>query len=185
MKNETALPAMRNRKSFQERYNKNVVDDRTIDTKIRSNHYLYTECTSMHVMADLSRKDEPATVGSTDSEILLCTVTYDKARKLLTINPDFIIDDEQHYNVTNSYGVKFNYRIEHVSEGRTPLELQEYRENARRVSMQLFMTRTIGIPNFRVTMRTDQKTVFSWKDQSRHSRATSVYLPHNAVTNTR
>lgn len=174
---------MRNRKSFRERYNKNVVDDRAIDTNVRSNHYLYSECTGMHMMADLSRKDEPTTIGSTDSETPLCRVTYDKARKLLTINPDFTIDGEQHYNVTNSYGVKFNYRIEHVSEGRTPLELQEHREDARRVSMQLFMTRTIGIPNFRVTgVRADQKTVFSWKDQSRHSRATSVYLPRNAVT---
>lgn len=151
MKNESALPAVRNRKSFRERYNKNVVYDRTTDTNVRSNHYLYTECTSMHVMADLSRKDEPTTVG-TDSETPLCRVTYDKARKLLTINPDFTITGEQHYNVTNSYGVKFNYRIEHVSEGRTPLELQEHREDARRVSMQLFVTRTIGIPNFRVTV---------------------------------
>lgn len=176
MKNETALPALRNRKSFRERYNKNVVDDRTTDTKIRSNHYLYTECTTMHVMADLSRKDEPATAGSTDSETLLCTVTFDKARKLLTINPDFTLDDEHHYNVTNGYGVRFNYRIEHVSEGRTPLELQEHLEDARRVSMQLF-TRTIGIPNFRVTTCAPiKKTVFSWKDQSRHSRATSVCL---------
>jgi len=144
---------MRNRKSFRQRYNQNVLDDRIADTKIRSNHYLYTERSIMHVLADLSRRDEPATIGSTDSETLLCTVTYDKARKLLTISPDFTIDDEheQHYDVTNSYGVKFNYRIEHVSEERTALELQKHREDARRVSMRLFTARTIGIPNFRVT----------------------------------
>ncbi|XP_012524180.1 Meckel syndrome type 1 protein [Monomorium pharaonis] len=140
VKNQTALPAMRNRKSFQDRYNKNVVDDRSTDTKIRSNHYLYTECTTMHVMADLSRKDEPVATssGSTDSETLLCTVTYDKARKLLTISPDFTIDDkhERHYGVTNGYGVRFNYRIEHVSEVRTPLELQEHLEDARREVQQ-------------------------------------------------
>ncbi|XP_011702331.1 PREDICTED: Meckel syndrome type 1 protein [Wasmannia auropunctata] len=135
VKNQTALPVMRNRKSFQERYNKNVVDDRTTDIKIRSNHYLYTERTAMHVMADLSRRDEPATVGSTDSEAQLCTVIYDKARKLLTISPDFTTD-AQHYNVTNGYGVRFNYRIEHVSEERTPLELQEHREDARREVQQ-------------------------------------------------
>lgn len=157
---------MRNRKSFRERYNKNVVDDRSTDTKIRSNHYLYTERTTMHVMADLSRKDEPAIItGSTDSETLLCTVTYDKARKLLTINPDFTIEDERHYNVTNGYGIRFNYWIEHVSEERMPLELQEHREDARRVSMRLFTTCTIDIPNFRVTTRTPiKKTVFSWKN---------------------
>lgn len=177
---------MRNRKSFQERYNKNVVDDRSTDTQIRSNHYLYTERSTMHVMADLSRKDEPgatgiAAAGSTDSETLLCTVIYDKARKLLTISPDFTVDDEheRHYNVTNGYGVRFNYRIEHVSEERTALELQEHREDARRVSMRLFTTRiTIGMPNFRVIACAPiKKTVFSWKDQSRHSRATYVYLP--------
>ncbi|KAL0114009.1 hypothetical protein PUN28_011373 [Cardiocondyla obscurior] len=137
MKNETALPAVRNRKSFRERYNKNVVDNKTTDTTVRSNHYLYTERSTMYVMADLSRKDDSVTVvGSIDSETLLCTVTYDKARKLLIINPDFTPDEEQHYNVTNGYGVRFNYRIEHVSEGRTPLELQEHRENARREVQQ-------------------------------------------------
>ncbi|KYN36661.1 Meckel syndrome type 1 protein [Trachymyrmex septentrionalis] len=140
VKNQTALPALRNRKSFQERYNKNVIDDKTTDTTIQSNHYLYTEHTTMYVMADLSRRDEPATIGSMDSETLLCTLTYDKTRKLLTINPDFTIDDEhkQHYNVTNDYGVRFNYWIEHVSEERTPLELQEHLEDVRREVQQQF-----------------------------------------------
>jgi len=143
VKNQTALPALRNRKSFQERYNKNVIDDKTTDTTIQSNHYLYTERTTMYVMANLSRRDEPATIRSTDSEMLLCTLIYDKTRKLLTINPDLTIDDEhkQHYNVTNDYGVRFNYWIEHVSEERTPLELQEHLEDVRRVSMRLITTR--------------------------------------------
>ncbi|XP_018043962.1 PREDICTED: Meckel syndrome type 1 protein-like [Atta colombica] len=138
VKNQTALPALRNRKSFQERYNKNVIDDKTTDTTIQSNHYLYTERTTMYVMANLSRRDEPATIRSTDSEMLLCTLTYDKTRKLLTINPDLTIDDEQHYNVTNDYGVRFNYWIEHVSEERTPLELQEHLEDVRREVQQQF-----------------------------------------------
>lgn len=89
-------------------------------------------------MADLSRKDEPAVSGSADSETLLCSVTYDKARKLLMISPDFTIDDERHYCVTNGHGVKFNYRVEHVSAGPTSTELQEQREATRRVSMRLF-----------------------------------------------
>ncbi|KYN09895.1 Meckel syndrome type 1 protein [Trachymyrmex cornetzi] len=140
VKNQIALPALRNRKSFQERYNKNVIDDKITNTMIQSNHYLYTEHTTMYMMADLSRRDEPATIGSTDSETLLCTLTYDKTRKLLTINPDFTTDDEheQHYNVTNDYGVRFNYWIEHVSEERTPLELQEHLEDARREVQQQF-----------------------------------------------
>ncbi|KYM98296.1 Meckel syndrome type 1 protein [Cyphomyrmex costatus] len=136
VKNQTALPALRNRKSFQERYNKNVIQDRITNTTIQSNHYLYTERTTMYVMADLSRRDEPTTIESTDSETLLCTVTYDKVRKLLTISPDFTLGDEQHYNVTNDYGVRFNYRIEHISEERTPLELQEHLEDVRREVQQ-------------------------------------------------
>lgn len=88
----------------------------------------------MYVMADLSRRDEISATGSDyDSETLLCTVTYDKARKLLTISPDFISDDE-HYCVANSYSIKYNYWIEHVSEEQTPLELQQQRENTQRVS---------------------------------------------------
>lgn len=141
MRNQTALPALQNRKPFQERYNKNVLDDRSTNVRIRSSHYLYTERISMHVMADLSRKDESAAGELTDSETLLCSVTYDKARKQLTINPDFTIDDEhkRHYSVINSHGVKFNYWIEHVSAELTSTELQEQREAARRVSMRLFM----------------------------------------------
>lgn len=140
MKNQTALPALQNRKPFQERYNKSVLDDRSTNARIRSSHYLYTERISMHVMADLSRRDEPATGGLADSETLLCSVTYDKARKQLTISPDFTIDDEhkRHYSVINSHGVKFNYWIEHVSVGPTSTELQEQREATRRVSMRLF-----------------------------------------------
>lgn len=125
----------------------------------------------MHVMADLSRSDEPVIAGSADTETPLCTVTYDKARKLLTISPDFTHGDaDEHYNVTNSYGIKFNYRIEHVSEGPTQQQLQERREDARRVSMCIWThnvcnrhsgcSRTASPPR-------SKKTVFSWKKQSR------------------
>lgn len=154
---------MQNRKPFRERYNKSVVDNRSTDDRIRSNHYLYTERIIMHVMADLSRRDGPTTNGATDAETRLCSVTYDKARKLLTISPDFTsygVEHEQHYAITNGYGVRFDYRIEHVFEGRmTPLELQERCENTRRVSMRLFMMDVRDIPDFRVTAfaRTDQK----------------------------
>lgn len=89
----------------------------------------------MYAMADLSRRDEPATGSDRDSETPLCTVTYDKARKLLTVDPDFIGDDGL-YGVTNSQGIKFNYRIEHVSEEQTPLELQQQREDTQRVSIR-------------------------------------------------
>jgi len=128
----------------------------------------------MYMMADLSRKDEPANIGSMDSETLLCSVTYDKARKLLMINPDFTIGDEHdecYYNVTNGYGIKFNYRIEHVSQSRTSLEIQEQREDSRRVSMRLFMTRRSTFQTF-ASPRTDQKdTLFMEKPIS-----TSGYL---------
>lgn len=123
----------------------------------------------MYVMADLSRRDEPATIGLADSETLLCTLTYDKTRKLLTINPDFTIEHEQHYNVTNDYGVRFNYWIEHVSEERTPLELQEHLEDVRRVSMRLFTTRMYDRHTklSRHHTRTDQKDgLFVERNQS-------------------
>ncbi|XP_025266956.1 Meckel syndrome type 1 protein isoform X2 [Camponotus floridanus] len=138
MKNQTALPAIQNRKPFQERYNKSVLDDRSTNARIRSSHYLYTERISMHVMADLSRRDEPAIDGLADSETLLCSVTYDKARKQLTISPDFTIDaeHERYYSVINSHGVKFNYWIEHVSARPTSTELQEQRETTRREVQQ-------------------------------------------------
>lgn len=127
----------------------------------------------MYVMADLSRKDEPVTTGSTDSETLLCTVTYDKARKLLTISPDFTIDDEHNercYNVTNGYGIKFNYRVEHVSQGRTSAEVREQREDTRRVSMRLFATRESAFQAFASPRNCDQKDgLSSWKNQSGHS----------------
>ncbi|KAL6436020.1 hypothetical protein ACFW04_005676 [Cataglyphis niger] len=135
-KNQTALPAMQNRKPFRERYNKRVLDNKSIKARIRSSHYFYTERISMHVMADLSHRDEPATGGSADSETLLCSVIYDKARKQLTIDPDFTIDDERHYSVINGHGVKFNYWIEHVSAGPTLTELQEKCEATRREVQQ-------------------------------------------------
>lgn len=94
----------------------------------------------MYVIADLSRRDEPANESGQDLETLLCSVTYDKARKLLTVSPDFTSCD-QHYNVTNGCGIKYNYWIEHVSEKQTPLELQQQREDTRRVSMRLFVTK--------------------------------------------
>lgn len=87
----------------------------------------------MYVMADLSRRDEPATGSDRDSKTLLCTVTYDEARKLLTISPD-VIGDDDHYDVSNSSGIKYNYWIEHVSEEQTPLELQRQCEDTRHVS---------------------------------------------------
>lgn len=168
---------MQNRKPFRERYNKRVLDNKSIKARIRSSHYFYTERISMHVMADLSHRDEPATGGSADSETLLCSVIYDKARKQLTINPDFTIDDERHYSVTNGHGVKFNYWIEHVSAGPTLTELQEQCEATRRVSMRLFTTDNFPwhskLP--RHCGHRIKKIVFSWKTQSRHSRAISVY----------
>lgn len=126
------MPVLRNRKPFRERYDRRVVDDRPADIAIRSNHYLYTERNAMYVMVDLSRRDVPAPTGS-DAETLLCSVTYDRARKLLTISPDFTGCGE-HYDVTNGYGIKYNYWLEHVSEERTPLELQRRLEDTRRVS---------------------------------------------------
>jgi len=169
-KNQIALPTIQNLKPFRERYNKSVLDEGCTDTRIRSNHYLYTERTIMYIMADLSRKDEPAIIGSMDSETLLCSVTYDKARKLLTVDPDFGDEhDECYYNVTNSYGIKFNYRMEHVSQDRTSLEMQEQRENSRRVSMRLFMTRRSTFQTF-ASPRTDQKdTLFVEKPISTFS----------------
>ncbi|XP_019695962.1 Meckel syndrome type 1 protein [Harpegnathos saltator] len=135
-KNQTALPTLRNRKPFRERYNKSVVDTAT-EERIRSSHYLYTAYTVMYIMVDLSRHDEPTVGSNRDSETLLCTVTYNKMCKLLTISPDFISDDDEHYDVTNSYGIKYNYWIEHVSKEQTSPELQRQHKDMRREAQQL------------------------------------------------
>ncbi|XP_008560199.2 tectonic-like complex member MKS1 [Microplitis demolitor] len=114
IKNEYALPTIKNRKPFNERYNKQVIDENPTDTKIRSNHYLYRDCTVMHIMVDLSSKDQAFPDPDT-SEILLCTLTYNKAGKVLTIDPDINNDQDEAYSI-ESIGMNYDYWIEHVYE---------------------------------------------------------------------
>ncbi|KZC04614.1 PREDICTED: Meckel syndrome type 1 protein-like [Dufourea novaeangliae] len=129
-RNETALPALQNRKPFPERYNKTVVDNAPDKTRIRTNHYVYMDRRTMYVMVDLSRRDRNLTNPEEDSETVLCVITYDQLHKILSVNPDFT--DDHCYSITNSNGVEFNYWIEHASAKQTPEELQEKRNELQR-----------------------------------------------------
>lgn len=121
VKNELALPSvMRNMKSFTERYNKKVISEHPYDTWIRTNHYLYKDREVMYVMVDLTSKDEPFH-DMEDLEVLLCTLTFDKSRKILTIDPDFSTNEP--YTIDKTC-INFDYWIEHVSCGEIPQEIQ-------------------------------------------------------------
>ncbi|XP_011313649.1 Meckel syndrome type 1 protein [Fopius arisanus] len=124
LKNETALPAIRNRKPFSERYNKKIIESTPSTNTIRSNHYLYRDKRTMYIMADLTSKDE-ALGSSEDSETLLCTITYNEAGKILTIDPDF--NDDECYKA-HATGMSYDFWIEHASEGQTEDEVQMQRE---------------------------------------------------------
>ncbi|XP_076750072.1 Meckel syndrome, type 1 [Xylocopa sonorina] len=130
IRNRSALPARKNRKPFPERYNKTVVDDAPDETRIRTNHYLYMERSTMYVMVDLSERDKILTSSNEDTEMVLCVLTYDGLHEILSIHPDFI-EDEHCYTVTNSSGVQFDYSIEHVSEKQSSLELQQQQNESR------------------------------------------------------
>ncbi|OAD52457.1 Meckel syndrome type 1 protein [Eufriesea mexicana] len=130
IRNQTALPALQNRKPFSERYNKMVIDDVPSDTRIRTNHYLYMERSAMYVMVDLSQRDKILTISDEDTEMVLFVIIYDELHKILTINPDFTND--HYYTITNSNGIQFNYWLEHVSEKQSSLELQQQQNELRR-----------------------------------------------------
>lgn len=150
-KNQTALPAMPNRKPFTLRYNKNVIDDRiNNDKRIRSNHYLYMERSTMYIMVDLSRKDKQDLFHSSDldAETLLCKITYDKVHKILTVEPDFNSDES--YKITTDSGIRYDYWLEHVSEIQSKTELEQQREELRQVCMIRFsMVYVPHVGNFR------------------------------------
>ncbi|XP_044012077.1 Meckel syndrome type 1 protein-like isoform X2 [Aphidius gifuensis] len=121
LKNELALPSiMQNMKPFTERYNKRMISESPYDTWIRRNHYLYKNRVVMYVMVDLTSKDE-AFHDMEDSEVLLCTVTFDKTRKILTIDPDLSFNKP--YTIDKTF-MNFDYWIEHVSCGQIPQEIQ-------------------------------------------------------------
>ncbi|XP_017875236.2 Meckel syndrome type 1 protein homolog isoform X1 [Ceratina calcarata] len=132
-RNQTALPVLQNRKPFSERYNKMVVDDAPDETRIRTNHYLYADHSTMYVMVDLLQRDKILTGSDGDNETMLCVITYDGLHKILSVNPDFT--DDRCYVITNSSGVQFNYWIEHASQKPSSLELQQQQNESRRVSM--------------------------------------------------
>ncbi|XP_014211094.1 Meckel syndrome type 1 protein-like [Copidosoma floridanum] len=130
VKNEQALPPLRNRKPFPERYNKQVVDHAPSDRRIRENHYLYTERVNMYIVVDLSPKDEGA-VASTDSEALLCAISYDPLHQSLTVSPDF--STLECYSV-DGIGMSYDFWLEHASQKPSVRELQRHRENMKKVS---------------------------------------------------
>ncbi|KAJ8675415.1 hypothetical protein QAD02_011201 [Eretmocerus hayati] len=127
-RNENALPIMPNRKPFSERHNRNAVDEKPSLARIRQSHYLYKEEEKMYIMADLSPKDETGD-ESTDSEVLLCSISFDPLHKCLTVNPDFTSDEC--YSV-DGFGMSYDYWIEHVSPRPTSRELQKRRDSAKK-----------------------------------------------------
>ncbi|KAK2580269.1 hypothetical protein KPH14_012517 [Odynerus spinipes] len=147
LKNQSALPTMQNRKPFSQRYNKNVIDDKITDTRIRSNHYFYMERSRMHILADLTRRDSSELFPSSDvdAEILLCTVTYDKVHKILTLYPDFTSDES--YTITSDSGIKYDYWLEHSSEMQSAAELEQQRQELQQEIQQLLLYKAAEIPN--------------------------------------
>ncbi|XP_043485832.1 Meckel syndrome type 1 protein-like [Polistes fuscatus] len=146
-KNQSALPKVLNRKPFSLRYNKNVIDDRITDTRIRSNHYFYMERSTMYILLDLSRKNKSDLFHSSDLEMetLLCKITYDKVNNILTMYPDFTSD--QSYTLTTDSGIKYDYWIEHYSEIQSTSELEEQREELRQEIQKLMLYKAADIPN--------------------------------------
>lgn len=130
IRNQTALPVLQNRKPFSERYNKMVIDNVPDETRIRTNHYLYMDSSTMYVMVDLSQQDKILTSSDEDTEIVLFVITYDRLHKILTVNPDFT--DDYYYVIMNSSGIQFNYWLEHVSEKQSSLELQQQQSEMQR-----------------------------------------------------
>lgn len=86
------------------------------------------EYENMYIVADLSSKDAPS--ETTDSEALLCTISYDPLHKILTISPDFSSDEC--YSVEGP-GMAYDFWIEHVSQKPSPRELQRYRDSIKKV----------------------------------------------------
>ncbi|XP_012271711.1 Meckel syndrome type 1 protein [Orussus abietinus] len=123
-RNTEALSVLRNRKPFAERYNKKVIDVRPHKTRIRSNHYLYQEREVMYILADLTPKDH-VVAESNIAETLLCTVTFDRARNILTVNPDFNYDE---CYIVNGGDMSYNYWIQHTSEKQTHEDLERQLE---------------------------------------------------------
>ncbi|XP_043268247.1 Meckel syndrome type 1 protein-like isoform X2 [Venturia canescens] len=124
-RNERALPIVKNQKPFSERYNKKVVEADAPN----ENHYLYKDRTRMYILADLSSKDELITLSNSDtssldsSEILLCTLTYDRAAKTLTIDPDLTSQIDSYTIRTND--LYYDYWIEDVSNRTAPEPLDD------------------------------------------------------------
>lgn len=130
LNNVEAVIGVKNRKPFGERYNRAVVDDCPSDTRVRMNHYLYRERESMHVLADLTSKDETSR-NARDAEALLVTVTYDKALKSLTVEPDFT--DQEFYTV-EANGMLYDYWVVHASREQTLRDAQKEKELVEQVS---------------------------------------------------
>ncbi|XP_043684684.1 Meckel syndrome type 1 protein-like isoform X2 [Vespula pensylvanica] len=147
IKNQFALPAILNRKPFTLRYNKNVIDDRINDKRIRSNHYFYMERSTMYILVDLSGKDKSDLfhASDVDTETLLCRITYDKMHNILTMYPDFTSDES--YMLTTDTGIRYDYWLEHISEIQSTSELEQQQEELRQEMQKLLLYKAAEIPN--------------------------------------
>ncbi|XP_034945070.1 Meckel syndrome type 1 protein isoform X2 [Chelonus insularis] len=141
VKNEIAIPAILNKKPFHQRYNKKVIDSVPNDSQIRSNHYLYKDRRVMHLMVDLSSKDQTFKDPEV-SEILLCRLTFDKAGKILTVDPDF--NSDECYTIEEA-GMIYDYWIEHASRPPTEEEMQRQEDLLRREAQESILNRELKI----------------------------------------
>lgn len=157
-----------------------MVEDAPDETRIRTNHYLYADRSTMYVMVDLSPRDKILTGIDGDIETMLCAITYDGLHKILSVNPDFT--DDRCYAIANSSGVQFNYWIEHVSEKPSSLELQQQQNESRREIKERLMYKEAEIshglqpapPNvYKFFIKLD---VLSVHDFSFHGLCVSYYI---------
>ncbi|XP_046469671.1 tectonic-like complex member MKS1 isoform X1 [Neodiprion pinetum] len=148
-KNASALPTLQNRKPFVERYNKKVIDDNPGDTTIRTNHYLHRDSETMYIIVDLMPNAKSSSYDFDDSQILLCTITFDKIHRSLTVDPDFTYQEPYEIHGTD---MNYDYWIEHASEIQYPQDLETEVKELRGQVMQKLSYREaeifpqIGLP---------------------------------------
>lgn len=140
-KNTLALPVLQNRKPFAERYNKKVVDEIPGDTRIRTNHYLYKDTEVMYILADLTPIDK-SSYDFDDSEILLCTITFDRIHRSLTVDPDFTQNEPYKIHGTD---MSYDYWIEHASERQSNDDLKQEVKDLSDVSLDWMIVIFLGM----------------------------------------
>jgi hypothetical protein len=99
------------------------------------------EIEHMYIAVDLSPRDE-ASMESTDSEALLCSISYDPRRECLTLSPDF--SEEECYSI-EGIGMSYDYWITDASLKPTTRELLRRRERIKKVKSRTRFTNLLPI----------------------------------------